>query len=259
MPTKAKGFSENSKNPAARRDWQIHAKIGTEFSAMAFDNALPLGERDRSKFLAADQLVISQEIMWEDRNSIVKLLLETAELCVMRSAFASAIVYLETGIDMLESKEQFTKDNIATCSKIYLWLAKLRLAYGRTDDAMIACDTLLKHAKTLKDKVPAVQVQLQILLVDGKKEEALDRALAMLEQLGENFPKISVPEYVASELEKLRGAVRQTDNAALLHPPRMTDKKAMDVMVLLADVLEISRLSRKRYVVNALAFWRVHG
>lgn len=64
MPKKARGFHENSKNPAARKDWQIHCRLGTEFSALAVLEKLPVEERDRYKFLAADQLVISQKIMW---------------------------------------------------------------------------------------------------------------------------------------------------------------------------------------------------
>jgi hypothetical protein len=64
LPKRATGFAESSKNPAARRDWQVHCLLGTEFSALAVLQEIPVDERDRFKFLAADQLVISQKIMW---------------------------------------------------------------------------------------------------------------------------------------------------------------------------------------------------
>jgi predicted ATPase len=184
----------------------------------------------------------------DDRNSIAKILLETAELCVIRSAFASAIVYLETGILLLEEKEQFTTDNQNTCTRIYLWLAKLRLACGNIEGAKEACEVLLGQSKTLKDKVSVVQVYIQVLLVEGSRQEALNEALSFLEEMGENFPKAGVSEAIERELGQLRNTVRQKDNAALLRPKRITDKKTLDVLVLLANVLEISRLSRKRSI-----------
>lgn len=186
------------------------------------------------------------DIFRDDRNSIAKLLLEAAELSVIRSAFASAIVYLETGINLLDEKEQFSSDNYTTCSRIYLWLAKLRLACGNIDGAKDACEVLLDQAKSLRDKVPVIQVLIQVLLVEGSRQEALDQALSLLEEMGERFPKTGISEAIDRELEQLRNTVRQTDNTALLRPKRITDKKSLDVLVLLANVLEISRLSRKQ-------------
>ncbi|KAL3930764.1 MAG: hypothetical protein SGARI_004389 [Bacillariaceae sp.] len=84
------------------------------------------------------------------------------------------------------------------------------------------------------------------LLLEGDRSEALEQALAVLEQMGERFPKAGIPQAVDREMEKLRNDVRQRDNAALLRPKRMTDKKTLDVMELLGSVLEISRLCRKK-------------
>jgi hypothetical protein len=147
---------------------------------------------------------------------------------------------------MLQVKEQFTSDNHATCFRIHMWLAKLHLTCGRFEEAQAACDTLLKQAKTLKDKVPVYQIQIQILLVQGNRQDALKRALAVLEQMGESFPSSGQQEIIARELEQLRTSVRHQDNSKLLQPPRMTDKKALDVIALLAFVIEIARLARKK-------------
>lgn len=184
----------------------------------------------------------------DDRNSIAKLLLETAELCIVRSAFASSIVYLETGINLLEVKEQFTADNRSTCCRIYLWLAKMKLACGNLEGAKDDCQLLLDQAKSSKDKVPVVQVYVQVLLVEGNRQEALDEALLFLEEMGESFPQSGVSAAIDRELDQLRASVRMKDNVALLRPKRITDKKTLDVLVLLANVLEISRLSRKRSI-----------
>jgi predicted ATPase len=246
IPKVAKGFAANSTNPAARKDWQIHCRLGTEFSALAVLTDLSNEERDRCKFLAADQLIICKDIMKDSRNDIAKLLLEAAELCVMRSAFASATIYLDTGLGLLEPKEQFTKSNFATCARIYLWLAKLRLACGNLAGANDACDVLMKNATTLKDKVPVFHIQLQILLVQGERQEALEQALSFLEEMGEKFPKKGVLEAIDRELEQLRNTVRKKQNAELLRPKRVTDKKTVDVMELLGNALEICRLSHRR-------------
>jgi predicted ATPase len=185
-------------------------------------------------------------ILRDDRHSIAKLLLETAELCVVRSAFASAIVYLETGINLLDAEEQFSFNNRSTSCRIFLWLAKLRLACGNIDLAKEACEVLLHQAKTVKDKVPVIQVFTQVLLVEGSRQAALDETLSLLELMGEPFPKSGISEVIDRDLEQLRNMVRKKDNAALLRPERITDKKILDVLALLANVLEISRLSCKR-------------
>jgi predicted ATPase len=190
-------------------------------------------------------IIVCLNILRNDRDSIAKLLLEAAELCVVRSAFVSAVVYLETGINLLNTKEQFSSNNYSTCSRIYLWLAKLRLACGSIEGAKDACEVLLHHAKSLKDRVPVIQVFIQILLVEGSRQDALNEALSLLEEFGETFPKSGISEVIDRELEQLRHRVRQKDNTALLRPKRIKDKKTLDVLVLLANVLEISRLSRK--------------
>lgn len=155
-------------------------------------------------------------------------------------------MYLDTGINLLDVEEQFTSNNHSTCSRIYLWLAKLRLACGSIEGAKAACEVLLRQAKTLKDRVLVIQVFIQVLLVEGSRQDALDEALSLLELMGESFPKAGISEVVDRELQQLRSRVRQKDNTVLLRPQRVTDKKTLDVLMLLANVLEISRLSRKR-------------
>jgi hypothetical protein len=140
-------------------------------------------------------------------------------------------VYLDTGINLLDVEEQFTSNNHSTCSRIYLWLAKLRLACGSIEGAKAACDVLLRQAKTLKDRVLVTQVFIQVLLVEGSRQDALDEALSLLELMGESFPKSGISVVVDRELEQLRSSDRQKDNTVLLRPQRVTDKKTLDVFV----------------------------
>jgi hypothetical protein len=147
---------------------------------------------------------------------------------------------------MLNENEQFNAANRKTCFRIYLWLMKLRLALGNIDGAKDACEVLLKNSNTLKDRVVVSQIKIHILLVEGSRQEALSEALSLLEQMGETFPQSGVSEVIERELEHLRSTVRRKENTELLRPKQMTDRKTLDVMVILANNLEISALSHKR-------------
>jgi hypothetical protein len=79
--------------------------------------------------------------------------------------------------------------------------------------------------------VHMIQVFIQVLLVEGSRQDALDEALSLLELMGESFPKSGISVVVDRKLEKLRSSDRQKDNTVLLRPQRVTDKKTLDVFV----------------------------
>lgn len=280
---------QSSNRPRSRKVSQIHARMGTELSAMATnmtDGSIQLlkyrynmKEREEFKFLAADQLILSKDVMWEDRGSVLKLLVETAELCFAKSCFATSVHYLEIGIDFMSSpdptKVTTTKvskgmraslsdtwnssdENYDILVRAHVLLAKMRLAMGDLDGSKMACDELFEHARTLKDRVPASRVYVQILLSEGGHKEALNRVLTVLEQLGESFPTGGgVSDTVTRELANLRRIVKSMDNERLLTPPRMTDKKTMDIMELLADLVEVCRFHDKKKNIQELAVIRM--
>ena len=78
-----------------------------------------------------------------------------------------------------------------------------------------------------------------------KYEEAFKKTLRTLELLGEQFPQnegsLKTPSH---QIENLLLLSRQRDSQSLLKPIRCTDMKTFDVMALLSNLIETSRLCK---------------
>jgi len=239
---------------------EIHFRLGTKAAVLAFvppsreqklsersrDNSIMSKmEHDAFKFLAADQLAILEEISNQDCNRISLLFVETAEMCISKAAFCAAIQYLTIGLGILERNERlFIGDTHGLCFRIYLLLARLHSVCTR-DTSVIekSFHIMLERSKNLKDEVMLHQAEIGVLICQNNYQEAKRKILDTLGQLGEKFPgEDDLPETASHQIEKLIQQTRRKDNQTLLQPAHCTDKKIFDVMILLSNSIEISRL-----------------
>jgi predicted ATPase len=244
-----------------KKKMEIHMRLGTKASALAFvptsseqewneqsgDIYLSNTEHDAFKFLAADQLAIAEEILSQDCNKVVLLIVETAEMCISKSAFCAAIRYLTIGVGILERNGgRFTADNHGVCLRTYLLSARLHSVCVRgTNEIDKAFREILENGKNLKDQIMLHQAEIGISIWQNNYQEALKKVLSTLELLGEKFPqKVDLPKTISRQIENLKQEIRRKDNQNLLQPAHCTDKKTFDVMTLLSNVIEISRLCK---------------
>jgi len=245
-----------------KNQMEIHLRLGTKASALAFvpkfsdqptyekngENSQSNIEYAAFKFIAADQLAIAQEIITQDINKVALLFVETAELCVSKSAICAAIKYLLDGIKILESgEESFTAESHGIRIRAYILLARLNSIYDRgTSETDKILHKIFNNSKNLKDQVLLHQAEIEILIWQKKYQDALQKVLSALELLGERTPNtLELPEMISFQSEKLIEQTRWKDNQILLKPPYCTDKKTFDVMILLSNLIEISRLKKK--------------
>jgi len=262
-------FAKKKRN----KKMEIHMRLGTKASALAFvptssdqewnkqsgDIYLSNTKHDAFKFLAADQLTIAEEILSQDCNKVALLIVETAEMCVSKSAFCAAIRYLTIGAGILERNGgRFTADNHEICLRTYLLLAKLHSVCVRgSNEIDKAFREIIENGKNLKDQIMLHQAEIGISIWQNDYPEALKNVLCTLELLGEKFPqKGDLPKTISRQIENLMQETRRRDNQNLLQPAHCTDKKTFDVMTLLSNVIEISRLC-KNDVYQELAMIRM--
>jgi len=242
-----------------RKKMEIHLILGTKASALAFvptsseqeqdersgDMSLSNVEYDTFKFLAADQLAIAEDILDQDYNRVAIMFVETAEMCILKSAFYAAIRYLTVGLGILERNGGcFTTENHGICLKSYLLLARLHAVCGvDTNETEKAFRKIAKNGKNLKDQIMLHQAEIGILMGKKNYQEALKRAMSSLELLGEILPqKVDGPKMISRQIENVIQETRRRDNQNLLQPAHCTEKKTFDLMTLLSNWIEISRL-----------------
>ncbi len=235
---------------------EIHFRLGTKASALAFGPASSEQESNVSntdhnafKFLAADQLALAEEVLKKDCNKVALLFLETAHMCILKSTFHAAIRYLRVGIQMLERNGgRFTSDNHGICIQMYLLLARLHSICGDgTSEADQAFREILKNGKNLKDQIMLHQAKAGISIGKKNYQYALEQVLSALELLGEKPPQeVDLSKTISHVIENLRLQIDQKDNHTLLQPGHCTDKKTLDVMILLSDLIKISRLCKSK-------------
>jgi len=240
---------------------EIHLRLGTKASALAFVPASSdqeSSERDESssdtesnvfKFLAADQLALAEESLKQDCNKAAVFFLETAQMCILKSTFHAAIRYLRVGIGILERNGgRFKPENHGTCVQMYILLARLHSVCDHSsNETEQAFREVIENGKNLKDKFMLHQAEIGISIGQKNYQYALKQVLSTLQLLGEKFPEeVDLSQTVSSEIENLRLQIHRKDNHSLLHPSPCTDKKTFDVMILLCNMLNISRLCKNK-------------
>ena len=221
--------------PAKKRG-QLHFRIGLELSKLAIEaNKKPNGaeERERLKYMAVDQLHRSAHGISDvkQRAKVSKLYMEAAECAIVKSAFRTAMSYLERGIALLAPNVRWAPQNYELMSAMYLVLARMKYCCGMPEESEIMCKELLDtKLKNLKDKMLTYRLLITISMDKENYDTALSLILDILAQLGIRFPTENVDAYVSKEVNRIRNIVQGMKNEQLLNLPRMTDKKALDIM-----------------------------
>ena len=242
-----------------KKKLEIHFRLGTKASTLAsvpssseqeggeksgdiyFSNM----EHDVFKFLAADQLAVAEELLHKNCNSLALPFIETAEMCISKSAFCAAIHYLEVVIGILERNGgRFTVDNHGISLLINLLLAKLHAVCDRVlDESNKAFHDILENCKNLKDQIMLHKAEIGISISRNNHQGALKMILRTLELLEEKPPQNQesskiLPRHIKNLLQQ----TRRKDTQSLLKPVRCNCARTFDVIGLLSDLIETSRL-----------------
>jgi predicted ATPase len=216
-------------------------------------------QRERYKFLAVEQLHTVHAAMDDaEKGKLAKINLEAAEIAISKTAFQTAIVYLERGIAAVDHTMRWEQRYYDVTLRTFLFLARMRLCCGRTSAAKAACEEIFENCATIKDRVYATQVLMVLFQRDGKYDKAMVQLLEVLKRLGEVFPTgDDVKNIVEREMTSLRKGMEKLPNQQLLNPKKMTDKKAADTMMLLATMADFSKHVSPTYGYQELATIRM--
>lgn len=190
--------------------------------------------RNKKIFFIVDQLNLGAERIASPRKK-----LELAELNLMAgrkakasTAFASAATYLSKGIDFLpQSSWDFHYD---LTLELYMECSECLYLSGNFDGAEALFGTILRNAKTKKEKADVYRIWVASSQNKGRPREALQYAREGLRLLGLNMPSNPTKLSVLKELLKIKwqiGRRKPGDLAFLPHIVDPTRQTMADILI----------------------------
>ena len=203
----------------------LHYRVGTALLKRYNTIAATEGEKSWKLLLAAvGQLNLSpnRTMTMQMKIDLANYNLEAARIVFKKSAFRTAIEFLDAGTSLIKE----TGDCWNTNYDLVLQLSNLHVeAYHCVGD-LVSCQRnaqiVLSNARANGDKIRVYQVMIEGLGSEGKMKEALELAAHVLCELKESFPKHPSKFTVVKELVKTKMLVRRFTDDRIRNLPAMT-------------------------------------
>ncbi|MCP6763005.1 MAG: serine/threonine-protein kinase PknK, partial [Fischerella sp. CENA71] len=210
----------------------IHLQIGRNLLQKTTDKTLA-----DNLFEIVDHLNIGVEIVSDEqeRSQIAKLNLMAARKAKAAAAYAVALKYLTTGIQLLKS-DSWQRDYDLSLT---LHLEAAEAAYLCRDFNGMERWSLvvLKEAKTSLEQVKAYEVRIATCVLQTKLVEAVKIGLQALELMGVNLPELPTALDVQQKLEEAKTALSGRSIEELTNLRTMTEADKSATMRILSNMI----------------------
>jgi histidine kinase len=225
---------------------QYHYKLGKILLRLR-DNAKD--GKQRFTLMAADQLNLGSKAIhkFEEKLELAEINLLAGKKAKSLSAFVPAWRYFNFGISMLgdESKSWQVHYNLSLA--LYTNAVEMASCLGYYEQSIPLADTVLKNAKSSRDKAPIYFAKVNLLGQNEKFEEAMDLSSKLLSQLGESLPSKPKKYHVMSALRKTEELMKGKTDEDILSLPIVTEARVITIMKLLNTYCVHSLFLQKTY------------
>ncbi|MEG4023582.1 AAA family ATPase [Microcoleus sp. S13C4] len=196
---------------AADQKQATHLKIGQ----LLLKNT-PIQEREEQIFAIVNQLNIGLELISQpaELEELARLNLMAGSKAKASTAYAAAVKYLSTAMDLLSSQSWQTQYDLTL--EIVVEVAEAEYLNTNFVAANTLVEMVFQHGKTLIDRIPAYEIKMQVHVAQYQFNDATDMGLQALELLG--YPvNLSEQEFLVElpALERLEDYPIMTDPAQL--------------------------------------------
>jgi predicted ATPase/signal transduction histidine kinase len=211
---------------------QIHLKIGL----LLLDN-IPVAERGDEIFQLVNQFNIALELITDQtkRERITQMNFMAGRKALASTAYAAAIKYLMTGIELLPSDSWETQYELTLA--LYETAAEAAYLAGEFEQMEQLVNVVLAKAKTLLEKVKVYEVKIQAYGTQDKGLEALKIALPFLKLLGVEFPENPSQSDVQIGMAEITSYLRGKCIDDLINLPEMTAAEPLAVMRIISSTI----------------------
>src|SRR6476469_93052 len=164
---------------AADQKQATHLKIGQ----LLLQNT-PIQEREEQIFAIVNQLNVGLELISQpaELEELARLNLTAGRKAKASTAYAAAVKYLSTAMDLLSSSRWQTQYNLTL--EIVVETAEAQYLNTNFAAASALVEMVLQHGKTLLDRIPAYEIEMQVHIAQRQFNDAIDTGLHALELLG---------------------------------------------------------------------------
>ena len=162
-----------------------------------------------------------------EREDLISLNLEAANAAMRSSAFHPAMRYLKSGINLL--CEDHWSYQYALSLKLFSTLADVASSIGNYNLMDECVERILSNGKCIVDKFDAYYILIKSLTFQKHPDEAISKALSVLEQLG--YPMKWSKADVRIVTFQTRRVLKGHTKDSILKLPDMTDEKRLKVWV----------------------------
>ncbi|KAL7539994.1 hypothetical protein ACHAXR_009783 [Thalassiosira sp. AJA248-18] len=183
----------------------------------------------------------------EDRALYAQFNLSAGEKSRNIPDFASARLYLESGISFLDAG--YWTHHYSLSLALFKNAARVHWVLGKTNLMTNRINEVIGNAKCFEDKLDSMNVLIRSLTIDGTSiEKAFEHCFAVLEYLGEQFPKDLDGECIRSELVDTNAKLQQLLPESLYKLPIMEDVQKKEAMKFLSIASYLSYRQKNRYL-----------
>ncbi|BAZ42307.1 two-component hybrid sensor and regulator [Calothrix sp. NIES-4101] len=196
----------------------------------------PESEREENIFELVNQFNSAFDLI-TDRIELDGL--AEMNLCAGRKAlgladYPAAYNYLTFGVKSLSL--DCWESNYDISLSLYETAAEAAFLSGHFEECEQYIEIVLAHAKTLLEKIKVYEVKIQAYGAQNQALEAINIALIVLEELGEQLPIDSNQVDIEAELHQTASYLKNIQIEDLINLPEMTDNRVMAVMSILANI-----------------------
>lgn len=178
-------------------------------------------KRPDQLFNVVNQLNAGLSLIVQDseRDRVAQLNLEAAQKARASTAYRAALIYAQTGITLLRS--QGWQHQYSLMLQLHHLAAEAAFLTGDFEQVSQIREVVLTEAKTLLDRVPVYETQIQAYCLQQNYRQAVTIGLQILKQLGVSLPTEPSPLSVKRQLTKTKRMLRNLSTDAVVALPQM--------------------------------------
>jgi predicted ATPase/signal transduction histidine kinase/CheY-like chemotaxis protein len=165
-----------------------------------------------------------------DREELAELNLVAGHKAQYSTAYTTANIYFQTGIELLETDCWQKQYSLA----LNLYIAATEAAYLSGDNKIMKQmgGVVLQKARTILDKVKIYEFQIRFQTANGKMLEAITIGRIALQELGFELSAIPNEKTINQALQTLAGQIQGRSIEELVKLPLMSNRQARSAMKL---------------------------
>ncbi|MEA5471027.1 AAA family ATPase [Spirulina sp. 06S082] len=219
-------------------DWEkrrIHLLIGRQLLEKT-----PSEERGEKIFDIVNQLNLacSYIVKRSEKDELVRLNLEAGKKAKASAARRSALIYLQTGLELLPSSGWQEQYDLT----LSLYIEAAEVAYACTEFELLEelAKIVLQCAHSVLDKVRVYEAKISALVAQHQANEAIETALEVLQLLGTKLPRKPNKLHILLSLVRTNLALAGKQIEELAELPPMADLHQQAIVKLLASIIPVT-------------------